>query len=70
MISYIENGERMPTMQTLMDYADHFSIDITKLIETRIITIEKTVEQHGDKTPHHIMNEHHLVAYYTLWIKS
>lgn len=65
MISYIENGERMPTMQTLIDYASHFSMEIKELIEIRIITLANTVKQHGEKTPHHIMNEYHLIAYFT-----
>lgn len=65
MLGYMENGERMPTMQTLLDYASHFSIDINHLIEVRIVTVENTVKQQGDKTPQHVMNEYHLKAYYT-----
>lgn len=63
MVGYMENAERMPTMQTLIEYAEHFALDMSVLVAQRIITIEGTVARHGDKTPHHIMNEYHLIEH-------
>lgn len=63
MVGYIENSERMPTMQTLLDYATHFAVDINVLVTQRIITVESTVARHREKTPHHIMNEYHLIEH-------
>jgi len=65
MVGYIEEGKRMPTMSTLLEYSSHFSVKVEELIEQRIITIKNTVERYEEKTPHHIMNEYHLISYYT-----
>ena len=63
MISYIEHGKRMPSIDALYIYADFFKVDFNVLMNYRLITIKNTVEKLGDATPYHIKNEFHLLHY-------
>lgn len=63
MVWYIENGKRMPSIDSLYVYADFFSVDFDVLMEKRFTCVRKSVEELGDKTPPHIKDEFHLIQY-------